>query len=174
MTKTITERFQKIPLTLEQKTYIKRWFSLKKLFLVNTVLFLPFLFGLIVCSFFPWFPHSTYGFGAQNPSSPKKYLEIVGKSILIVLCFVIFLIFLTTIFDFLRAQVDLFSGFRRVGVFSVTSIREKKDVKLITLSNGKRLKRKSSEIPFNKLIEQDIVEICESATGRPVSFRILH
>jgi hypothetical protein len=173
MTETFNNRFKKIPLTLEEKNYFKKNFSLKKIFFVDTVLFLPFLFGLILCCFFPWIPHPTYGFGAENPSSIYYYFKIVGTDILFMLCFVTFLILLFTILNFLRAKLDIILDYKKVGVFNVTAITEKNDIKMIRLSNGKRLKRKSSEIPFNKLNEQDTVEICESATNRPISFRII-
>ncbi|HSV11638.1 MAG TPA: hypothetical protein VLI68_12745 [Hanamia sp.] len=173
MTKTLNNRFEKIPLTTEEKIYLKSYSSFRKIFLADTILFVPFLFGLILCCFFPWFPHPVYGFGAQNPSSIQNYFEIVGKNILVVLCFIVFLIFLITIINFLRAQLDIIFDFKKVGIFKVTTIKEKNDIKFIRLSNGKKLKRKSSEIPFNKLNEQDTVEICESATNRPISFRII-
>jgi|SRR6185437_2824804 len=174
MTETFNNRFRKIPLTLEEKNYFKKNFSLKKIFFVDTVLFLPFLFGLILCCFFPWIPHPTYGFGAENTSSIYNYFKIVGTDILSMLCFVTILILLFTILNFLRAKLDIILDYKKVGVFIVTAITEKNDVKMIRLSNGKRLKRKSSEIPFNKLTEQDTVEICESATNRLISFRIMN
>jgi len=174
MSKSYSNKFEHIPLTIEEKSYLSRQFSLRKIFLGDTVLFVPYLLILFVCCFFPWIPHPTYGFGAQNPSSIKNYFEIVGLNMLKVLIFVIFLILLMTTINFLRAKLDSLLGFKKVGVFKVTSITQKKDILLIQLGNGKRLKRKSSEIPFNKLVEQDIVEICESATNRPISFRIVN
>lgn len=172
MTELFNSKFQKIRLTTEEKNYLKNHFSFKKIFLVDTVLFLPFLFGLILCCFFPWVPHPTYGFGSENPSSIKGYFKIVGIDILYMLCFVTFLVLLFTMFNFLRAQLDIILGYKKIGVFNVTTITEKNDTKLIRLSNGKRLKRKSSEIPFNILTDQDNVEICKSATNRPLSFKI--
>jgi len=173
MIKTLDNRFEKIPLTSEEKIYLKSYSSFRKIFLTDTILFVPFLFGLILCCFFPWFPHPVYGFGAQNPSSIRNYFQIVGKNILVVLGFILFLIFLITIINFLRAQLDIIFDFKKVGVFKVATIKERNNIKVIRLSNGKKLKRKSSEIPFNKLNEQDTVEICESATNRPISFRII-
>jgi hypothetical protein len=173
MTKTFNNRFEKIPLTPEERINLRRNFSFKKIFLVDTVLFLPFLFGLILCCFFPWFRAPTTGIGGESPSSIVDYFKVVGTNILYMIYFVTFLILLFTIINFSRAKLDIMFDYKKIGVFNVTTIIEKNGVKIIRLSNGKKLKRKSSEIPFNNLAEQDIVEICESATNRPISFRIL-
>ena len=173
MTKTFNNKFEQIPLTADEKSYLGRQFSLRKIFFRDTILFLPFLLGLFVCCFFPWFPHPIYGFGEQNPSSIKNYFEIVGLNMVSILIFVVFLILLMTITNFLRAKLDFISDFKKVGVFEVTSITQKNDFLFIRLGNGKRLKRKSSEIPFNKLKNHDIVEISKSATNRLISFIII-
>ncbi len=78
-----------------------------------------------------------------------------------------------TIGNFLRAKLDFLLDFKKVGLFEVTSIAQKNDILSIRLGNGKRLKRKSSEIPFNKMKEHDIVEIRKSATNRPISFNVI-
>jgi len=174
MTKTLDNRFEKIPLTTDEKTYLKSHSSFRKIFLLDTILFLPFLCGLVLCCFFPWVPSPTYGFGAENPSSIKDYFKVVGTDILYMIYFVTFLILLFTIINFLRAKLDIILDYKKTGVFKVTTITDNNNMKVIRLSNGKKLKRKSSEIPFNKLSEQDTVEICESATNRPISFRILN
>lgn len=173
MTKTFDNKFHKQPFTDKERNYLKRQFSLKKIFLSHAVLSVPILLLLVLCCFFPWFPHTTYGFGTQNPSSVKNYFEIVGGNILVVLCFIIIFILLTTIISFLRAQIDIVSNFKSIGTFTVTKIIEKNQFRFIRLSNGKRLKHKSSEIPFNKLNEQDLVEISKTATNRQLALKVL-
>ncbi|MGN6196839.1 MAG: hypothetical protein ACTHOB_18005 [Ginsengibacter sp.] len=174
MTKTFKNRFEKVPLTLEEKNYLKKNSSFKNIFLLDTFSVIPFLFGLIICCFFPWVPHPVYGFGAEAPSSIKNYFEIVGTDILSMLCFMAFIVLLFTIISFLRAKLDIILDYKKIGVFNVTRITEENEIKVVLLSNGKRLKRKSTEIPFNKLSEKDTLEICESATNRPISFKILY
>lgn len=173
MTQTFDSKYHKIAYTDDELKTLNKKFSLKNLLVWNSVMGIPLLLLFVLICLFPFFPHSTYGYGAETPKSFNDYFRIVGRNLLLCFGLIVFLVLFTTVIDYLRTRLDVLFKFKKVGSFQVIKIIDKDEVKILQLSGKHRLKIKSSEPYFDKIKENDIVEICLTATKRLISFKIV-
>jgi len=170
---TVDRKFKKQSYSQDEVSKLREQLSLRKIFLNHCISAIPILLIFVVLNSFPFFPHSTYGYGVEHFSSFTEYIYSVGKGLLIIFGFMLFVIVLTTAIDFLRTLLDIYYRFKSVGIFRVTEIDYGDYIKVIRLSDGHKLKIKSYENLYEKVKEQDLVEITRTATKRLLSLRIL-
>ena len=86
---------------------MKKYSSLSKIILRNTIMTIPYLlFSIIAAIISPFVPHTTYGFGVEKPSSLLNYLTIVLKTYLAFVGFILFIIILVSLIEFAKSKIN--------------------------------------------------------------------